>query len=260
MHPKVVCWHGTRSIPPYPTGRGELSPDEFMEGLLACGEACQWEKVFGGLHGYYGTQAKAATEKRDGLFSHVYRDPVHRLNSLLHLNVPILTGSKADVFEQIASLVPASLGERAIYEHLTDATLAASPAGRILEMFRRMAQQTLHFDLECYRACQPSQLITMEEMVMSAEYFRDRVWPNVAPELDIDGLHLRVFDRGNVNQHVREKLSPTEVLERWPDTCRRLLVMLAASMNLTLIDEMYASLGYAKLSSVLAGVPAAVAS
>lgn len=259
MHPKVVCWHGTRFIPPYETGRGEMTPDQFMDGLLACSESCQWQKVFGACHGYYGTQAKAATEQRDGLFSHVYRDPIHRLNSMLHHTLPTLTGSQADAFEQIASVVPAQLTEREIHAHLTEPDLVASPAGRMLGIFRSLALHTLYCDLECYRACPSSALIIMEQMVASADYFRDHVWPNVAPEIDIDGVHLKVFASGRVNQHVRERLSAAEVLARWPETCRRLLAMQAAGMGLPLLDTMYESLGYPRLSAVLAGAPSRVA-
>ena len=32
-HHKVVCWHGTRSIPPYSLGINDLSPKDFVKGL-----------------------------------------------------------------------------------------------------------------------------------------------------------------------------------------------------------------------------------
>ena len=32
-HNKVVCWHGTRSIPPAVVGINDISPEDFVKGL-----------------------------------------------------------------------------------------------------------------------------------------------------------------------------------------------------------------------------------
>jgi len=33
-NPKIVCWHSTRSIPPYPSGINDISEQEFINGLI----------------------------------------------------------------------------------------------------------------------------------------------------------------------------------------------------------------------------------
>ena len=54
MHPKIVCWHGTRSIPPFGSGENDITGPEFVKGLSQCQKGCFNEKVFGECQGYYG--------------------------------------------------------------------------------------------------------------------------------------------------------------------------------------------------------------
>ena len=46
-HPRIVCWHGTRSIPPYKSGIRDLSEEDFVKGLIQCEESSLNQKVFG---------------------------------------------------------------------------------------------------------------------------------------------------------------------------------------------------------------------
>ena len=34
MHPDIVCWHGTRGIPPYDSGLKDIAIKDFVEGLV----------------------------------------------------------------------------------------------------------------------------------------------------------------------------------------------------------------------------------
>ena len=54
LHPDIICWHGTRSIPPKGSNNNEesLSPHEFANGLAACNSSCQNSKIFGAVHGF----------------------------------------------------------------------------------------------------------------------------------------------------------------------------------------------------------------
>jgi hypothetical protein len=84
MHPKVICWHGTRSIPPYDSGdnNSKLTPREFIEGLVQCEKKTFGEKVFGSIHGYYGVECKKYVEENKGKFFAVFRNPIAKINSI----------------------------------------------------------------------------------------------------------------------------------------------------------------------------------
>ena len=84
MHSKIVCWHGTRSIPPYDSGSNyiKLSAKEFIEGLEQCEIKTFGEKVFGSIHGYYGVVCKEYVEEKNGKFFAVFRNPVAKIHSI----------------------------------------------------------------------------------------------------------------------------------------------------------------------------------
>jgi hypothetical protein len=82
MHPQIVCWHGTRSIPPYQSGKNDIPAKEFVEGLVKCEEGCFGQKVFGACHGYYGIRLKSFVEENNGIFLGIVRNPIKRINSI----------------------------------------------------------------------------------------------------------------------------------------------------------------------------------
>ena len=49
VHQKIVCWHGSRSLPPYKASNEyyrNFSPKEFVNGLEACEKNTYGEKIF----------------------------------------------------------------------------------------------------------------------------------------------------------------------------------------------------------------------
>ncbi len=102
-HPSVICWHGTRSIPPYNVGEidrygdpiKELSPVEFIDGLLQCEKKSFGNKVFGSIHGYHGILCKEIVEKNGGKFFAVFRHPILKINSIFSaFYATFLSGNK----------------------------------------------------------------------------------------------------------------------------------------------------------------------
>ena len=82
-HPKMVCFHGCRSIPPYGASTvPDMTPSDFVAALWQCGEATQHEKIFGAQHGYNGARAFEACKNSGVKYSAVFRHPIHRINSL----------------------------------------------------------------------------------------------------------------------------------------------------------------------------------
>ena len=52
-HDRVVCWHGTRSIPPYSLGTNELTPKKFVKGLNILEQQSD-KRIYGAAHGFHG--------------------------------------------------------------------------------------------------------------------------------------------------------------------------------------------------------------
>ena len=70
MNPKIVCWHGTRTIPPFEPNEGieEFTPEKFVKGLFECKKNVQETKQFGAIHGFYGVAIKDEIERYNGKF------------------------------------------------------------------------------------------------------------------------------------------------------------------------------------------------
>ena len=82
-HNKVVCWHGTRSIPPTDLGINDISPKDFVEGLKIL-EKQKDEKIYGAVHGFHGVEIKNAIEKEGGKFAGIFRDPISKISSFYY--------------------------------------------------------------------------------------------------------------------------------------------------------------------------------
>ncbi len=82
-HNKVVCWHGTRSIPPTDPGINDLSPKDFVKGLKIL-ERQRDERIYGAVHGFHGVKIKKEIEEEGGKFAGIFRDPVSKISSFFY--------------------------------------------------------------------------------------------------------------------------------------------------------------------------------
>lgn len=82
-HQKVVCWHGTRSIPPNSLGINDLSPKNFVKGLNTLEQQSD-KRIYGAVHGFHGISIKNEIEEEGGKFAGIFRDPVSKISSFFH--------------------------------------------------------------------------------------------------------------------------------------------------------------------------------
>ena len=82
MNSKIVCWHGTKSIPPFRVTEKSLSPHEYIQGLMVSELNSFYQKFFGGIHAFHGLELKSLVEKNKGKFFACIRDPKRRINSI----------------------------------------------------------------------------------------------------------------------------------------------------------------------------------
>ena len=81
-HPKIICWHGTMSIPPNRLLKNELSEEQFVNGLMDCERESHGQKFFGATHAYHGIKIKKIIEEKNGQFFSTVRNPIKRITSM----------------------------------------------------------------------------------------------------------------------------------------------------------------------------------
>jgi len=79
-HKNIVCFHGTRSIPPYTTGTYDITSEKFVEGLKII--TTNTGKLFGAIHGFNGLALYDSIASVGGRFTAIH--PILRINSLFH--------------------------------------------------------------------------------------------------------------------------------------------------------------------------------
>lgn len=85
VHPKIICWHGTKIIPPYPKLKKNqliMTPSDFAHGLKVCENNIGGNNFFGSVHGYHGTTIKKYIEEKEGKFFAIFRHPIAKINSM----------------------------------------------------------------------------------------------------------------------------------------------------------------------------------
>ncbi len=264
MHPRIVAWHGTRSIPPYDSGTNDMPPEQFMKGLKICMQQCQNMKIFGAIHGYYGLSAKEAVENENGLFSFIVRHPVTRINSLMNHYVlqikdnPVhysklarkITFSKQDVYEFYEKITQNySIEQTGLLDFRilgSDKDINQSYTINLIRTFFDFALTFIRLDLECIENTNEKQMIVMEKMVASKEYFINSVWPNVAPHITTDTLYIKdIFKTEASNRH-SPGLSPWEEIffDKWPSLFREIFYYTSRVINVEKMKNNYALAGY----------------
>lgn len=260
MHPRIVCWHGTRSIPPFPSGTSDLTPEAFAEGLERCAEKAQGQKIFGAVHGFYGVQARPAVEARGGRFSAMVRHPVRRIHSLFWEHVGQRLGDgkmdSAVLYRQAAERLAEAAPHRAGFFGRSARRLRGAfcntrapgdemPSEAIHKRFQWICNGTFRYDRDCLDALDDAQIIVMERAVQEPDYFVASARATINPELEFPADLLdQIFAGGQRNRHSSDALVAAEVFDAWPEQFKETYFrMLERNGGADLIDR-YAQLGY----------------
>ncbi len=227
-HGGVVCFHGTRSMAGFDSGTVPDTPvADYAAGLA------EMERntglIFGSCHGYYGAAMRSPIIDVGGTFLGILREPVKRVHSIFQANyAPLAALATAAGLDPQSARLTASFSEElsAVVSGTIDRRWSESTrrprvqrAKSALSVTRKAAsdpitdlgqavgtlffgavRDTLAFDDELVRACQPAELIQMERMTIDPEYFREALWAQVVPARPYDAP--RPADRGRVNDHL----------------------------------------------------------
>ena len=231
MHPKLVCFHGTRSVPPTESGINDLSPEGFSDALITCTKSCQGQKVFGAVHGFYGISAKQAVEARGGTFSAIIRHPVKRIHSQFSDNFEkglfLADGQEKKDFLHAHSKKLVETDKSHYYEDIVEkkyhhvsnrmenGNVVLSP---VESLFFSICEQMISCDVVCMEEAGKKANFRMEDITLSPENFESFFRYVTANTIEPSGAYLDdVFSSKKVNRHVK-KMDADDIYQSWPDS------------------------------------------
>jgi len=263
QHQKIVCWHGTRSIPPANPGINDMSPKKFVEGLLIC-EKQRDKRIYGAIHGFHGTQIKNDIESKGGKFAGLFRDPISKISSFFHaylwsrisngILVEDFEGPTKQILEKLSNEKISSIFEKkksqvnsdnlrkiiSFIENkfkknirkidfgnrnnhkIVEEILNKDNSTIIAELFFSICEQSFIYDNEIFQNCEDEQLFVMENLVSDKDYFVDKVWNYLIPNLR-DQANLNGFNQKFKHHNPNTSLSAMQKLEYLPHAFQELL-------------------------------------
>ena len=231
MHQKLVCFHGTRSVPPTESGINDLSPEGFSDALITCTKSCQGQKIFGAVHGFYGISAKQAVEVRGGTFSAIIRHPVKRIHSQFSDNFEkglFLTDEREkNAFLQVYSKKLVETDKPHYYEDIIEKKYNhvsnRIENGNVIlssveSLFFSICDQMISCDVVCMEEAGKRANFRMEDITSSPEDFESFFRFVTADTIEPSGGYLdEVFSSKKVNRHVK-KMDSNDIYQSWPDS------------------------------------------
>ena len=299
-HPDLVCFHGTRSIPPYESGTFDMNPSEFVDGLIQLEKKCRHKKQFGACHGFYGSILKKDIESKGGKYMAIVRHPVKRIQSMFESkllsyllrkkNINGISKINLDFYKKLIDDETLRYAEQSIifnldfyvhnsktkshnisqvnrvkkklfkkyiklnhkflnfkYESSELIDIVGYKSKKIvplliIDFFFELCNSVLIFDLENFNECSESQLLVMEEMTTSKEYFADKILSNLVNYPDQNFLIDDFQTKEVYNKHSRiSELDPQSTYENWPHIFKHIYNIALTKFE---IKENYISLGY----------------
>ena len=253
LHPDIVCWHGTRSIPPHPanTNTKKLSTIEFSQGLSLCNFASQNTKFFGAVHGYYGIDMKKPIENENGTFLYLIRNPLAAVNSNFVLKMKqsfpeiksqddlesFMRKQKLDkiyfrcnydleevkqIKSNFSKIDLETLSGKGVLSNLVtqlnislEKDLNQTQVGIIKEFMLSVAEIT-YYDYLNISAAGLKSMIRFEQMVSSKEYFRENVILKINNSVECSNTYLnQVFHQKAINQHSGKSYNSEQIRKSW---------------------------------------------
>lgn len=299
MHPEIVCWHGTRSIPPFTKGEVEiLSPEKFVKGLLECQKNVKGTKQFGSIHGFYGVIIKDHIENKNGKFFAIYRNPLSRVNSIFSSFLAMIassgnivgSGTKVEYenflsqnkdvineyfkkykknqhivrqrkkFFQKIKILPLA---KAIHKNLLICLKAFKKKKFMMEYGNEFNFDTISYDKKinaiidayvyaCIRtfntdsdiadACSFDQIIKMEDIVMSQNYFKDFFYKITGLVAGQEYLDKVFASDDQIHIHSNTK-NLEKMIKNWPSCFKNDFM---ERLNNSSAKKFYDKLGYLK--------------
>ncbi len=250
LHPRIVCFHGSRSLPPAPPGElADLTPEEYARGLHHMFAACRRTTLFGAIHGFEGLSAKAAFEAEKGAFVALVRHPVRRIHSLFHTYAATVENYAWTGDDPYSPLRGARWQD--VEPTVTRDGIGLHP---IAERFHQLCHGTVSGDVACIAALPFEDVLVQERLTTDPEYFARAFRRLVAPfhraqalayavEPDPDYL-AAVFAAGRDNVRVGLHDPTEDIFAAWPPLFRTIFVLCLKANGGAGAFEAYHRIGY----------------
>lgn len=245
-HPEIVCFHGTRSIPPYDSGTvPDMTPEQFVDALITCAGSSHG-KIFGAVHGFYGVACKEAVEGRGGRFAAIIRNPVKRIHSCF------LHGHEREIMSPETS--DGQQGFTSIYQVIVDKKLnrvlsRRDPAGNLMvsdaeKIFYHYCKSLIYFDIICVKEAGKEVNFRMEDLVSSRDEFM-RLFTYITQEkVFCDKTYLDSIDFSNkINTHTRNE-TDEDIYGAWPPSFKYLFHRALEENGGDFVYATYRDMGY----------------
>jgi len=239
-HPEIVCFHGTRSMPPRALGIEDVDPETFVEGLRHCGRACQYKKIFGAIHGYHELKAYEAVTSTGGTFAAIIRHPIRRIHSLFALVMQRdYHYTKPDIYRYAEAshlLYQPKLKSFGRY------TVWTTP---IDHWFTWAVEGTLAGDAAYFSHLDEDHIFQMERFVSEPAYFRQLVRTLTQDSVDAPPDYLtKVFELGATHQHSPARMNWRQIYEQWSPKFKFMYHYFIHQHGELTLHRKYAAYGY----------------
>lgn len=106
--------------------------------------------------------------------------------------------------------------------------------------FVLLVNEIMKLDQELFDGCPVNLGIKMEEMVKSPEYFKNHLWPLVAPGLEITDAYLEsIIREPRINVHRDKTLSPGEIWKSWPTGMKEIFLKYFEQYNISAVCKAF---------------------
>lgn len=214
-HPKVVSFHGTRSLPPFDSGVNDIVPISFAQGLDLMINNAENTKIFGAIHGYYGLSMYDAMKQVEGQFCAILRDPIRRINSLFNHHYKHLMGISEKNWDNNISVYVDMVGKNYDKVMLRGSNLELS---EVVSTFQWICEGTIGNDMMLQQAIGNDLMFKMETLVSDKEYFTKFFAFLTSGDVMADDEYLNsIIKIKKTNQHSHTEDTNESIYNSWPD-------------------------------------------
>lgn len=235
--PHLVCFHGTRSIPPGIRWDNfkPLSAKDFVKSLAICGHSTRNKKVFGAIHGFHGVALKDEIEKVGGRFAAVTRHPFDRIKSLCQLHLIREINYKYPETSDLknSEVMPFLISNK-------DESFQV----QIKRIVNQITRHTISYDQIIAMKCEPEAIFKMEKLTKNKSDLK-KLLEYICPTHLIRSDKYLESSMEISNQHRRvSKDKESFAFERWPNSLSQIVFSAIKEFGEAEFNTLYAKYKY----------------
>jgi len=238
----VVCFPVVE-FSPFGFEDRRLKPEELLTGLSRLAFlAIPRNKTFGTIHSLPGAKYRRFTLELGGTFGAVFRHPIDRIHSLFSAHFKNALGQRNDgdniyaaVGKTVDSVLPAEA--EGFFPDFSENTA--------VELFYSIANSAVTNDMENFESTSEQERIFFEKVLSDEDYLAPKLPFFAGGQPDewqcIVGNHL---EKQMNAHHQGKRFSTEELFDQWPESFKRLFLLVVAQNGMNRTISNYENLGY----------------